>query len=108
MAAPLAAAPGMGGGFLPKHEPTETQVVQGTVREVIQVPTYTYVRLETPQGETWAAVESNPGLKAGSSMVIEGATLMENFASKTLNRTFAQIYFGREQGAIPVGGRTVQ
>ncbi len=73
-------------------------MVQGTVLEVIQVPTYTYVRLTlSTGGESWAAVESNPNLKAGANITIIGATLMEDFASKTLNRTFPQIYFGREK-----------
>ena len=87
-----------GGSFLPKRAPQETVMVQGTILEVIQVPTYTYVRLANSNGgESWAAVESNQNLKPGSAIVIEGATLMEDFASKSLNRNFPQIYFGREK-----------
>lgn len=69
-------------------------MVQGTVAEVIQVPNYTYLRLTGPQGETWAAVATDPTLAVGQAVSIGAATQMSGFTSKTLNRTFDTIWFG--------------
>ncbi len=92
--------PGQPMGRVPPRQGShEPETVQGTILEVIQVPTYTYLRLTTSNGEAWAAVESNPNLKSGEMVTIEGATMMQDFESKTLNRTFARIYFGREKAS---------
>jgi hypothetical protein len=97
------ARPAATGGFLQKR-PAATEgvaesqqtTVRGVVREVIQVPNYTYLRLTTAEKtEAWVAVESNASLAVDAPVVVSSATLMQNFASKTLNRTFAEIYFGR-------------
>ncbi len=70
--------------------------VTGVVREVIQVPNYTYLRLEQPEGgEAWAAVETTTAATAGAQASITDAVMMHDFASKALGRTFSEIYFGR-------------
>lgn len=71
-----------------------TAVIQGEVLEVKDVDAYTYLRLKTANGETWAAVAKVPVAK-GASVTIEDAELMDNFESKTLKKTFPKIYFGR-------------
>jgi len=99
------AAPSM--GFLPNRNREAAEngppvTVTGVVREVIQVPTYTYLRVDREGGEeVWAAVPSSPEMAAGAKVSIADAHVMHDFSSKTLGRTFAQIYFGRlpEQGA---------
>ena len=64
--------------------------ITGTVRERIPVEPYVYVRLETAQGDVWAAVLQAP-LPVGSPITVYNVLLMERFASQTLNRTFARI-----------------
>lgn len=75
-------SPAAGGGFA------------GTVAEVIQVPNYTYLRLNTPQGERWAAVTTTHAVQPGQAVRLASAVEMTGFASKSLNRTFDSIWFG--------------
>ncbi len=65
----------------------------GEVLEVLPVSKYTYLRLSTSSGEVWAAVPLTP-IAVGSHVAVEGATLMTDFESATLKRTFKAIYFG--------------
>jgi hypothetical protein len=67
--------------------------LNGQVLEVLDVGAYTYLRLKTADGETWAAVNKSP-VKVGSEVTIHDPALMENFESKALNRTFPTIIFG--------------
>jgi hypothetical protein len=68
--------------------------VSGTIAELIQVPNFTYLRLSSSRGDEWAAISANTALKVGQQVTIGHAMLMQQFASKTLNRTFEQIWFG--------------
>jgi hypothetical protein len=68
-------------------------VVSGDVLEVRDVDSYTYLRLKTSQGETWAAVNTS-AVKKGAKVTIENAMVMDNFESKTLKKTFKTIVFG--------------
>lgn len=72
--------------------------VEGTVLERIDVEGYTYLLLKTAQGDTWTAVPSDP-VKVGATVQIANPMPMENFRSKSLNRTFEVIYFGSLAGA---------
>lgn len=72
-------------------------IVKGEVLEVRDVESYTYLRLKTKDGETWAAVGKAP-VKKGSEVAIENATVMSNFESKSLKRTFKTIVFGNLAG----------
>ncbi len=65
----------------------------GKVLEVKDVDSYTYLRLKTKEGETWAAVNKSP-VKIGSDVTIGNAMVMNNFESKTLNKKFDRIVFG--------------
>lgn len=78
-------------------------VVTGEVLEVQEVEDYTYLRLKTRNGETWAAVSRMP-VKKGATVTIENAMVMNNFESRSLKKTFQTIVFGSLAGADPHGG----
>lgn len=67
--------------------------VRGKVLETIDAAGYTYLRLETASGEQWAAI-TQTAVQVGSQVEIVDATMMRDFESKTLNRTFPAILFG--------------
>lgn len=82
------------------EKPPTTQsasVVKGEVLEVKDVESYTYLRLKTKDGETWAAVTKTP-IKKGAEVTIENAMIMENFESRSLKKTFPKIVFGTLPG----------
>jgi hypothetical protein len=72
--------------------------LSGVILEVQDVDGYTYVRLKTPEGETWAAVGKAP-LKKGATVAIENTMVMKNFESKSLKKTFPTIVFGTLAGS---------
>lgn len=71
--------------------------VKGEVLEVRDVENYTYLRLKTAKGETWAAV-GKASVKKGAKVTIENAMVMNNFESKSLKKTFRTIWFGTLAG----------
>jgi hypothetical protein len=98
---PVAARHGAPGDLFDSNESaTENQdeSLQGRAREVIDVAQYTYLRLDTKEGEVWAAVSKTP-VSVGSEVTVENATRMQHFESATLARTFDVIYFGN----LPTG-----
>ncbi len=75
--------------------------LSGAVVETMDSGGYTYMKLKTTGGEKWAAV-SKSAVKVGQEVTISGPTLMKGFKSKSLERTFEEIYFGalaREGGS---------
>jgi hypothetical protein len=89
---------------LPRDEtPNDGTAISGSVLESIDVAKYTYLRLSTRQGETWAAVPTAP-VARGASVTVEHAIRMDHFASTTLKRTFDVIYFGSVAGASGTAG----
>lgn len=78
--------------------PPGLTVVKGEVLEVVDVESYTYLRLKTTDGETWAAVGKAPIVK-GSQVTIDNAMTMNNFESKSLKKTFKTIVFGTLGGS---------
>jgi hypothetical protein len=94
-------------GLPAQSAPPATAAVKGEVLEVKDVDAYTYLRLKTKDGEVWAAVNKTP-VRKGAEVTVENATVMNNFASKSLNRTFDTIVFGNLAGAgaiaAPTGG----
>ncbi len=68
-------------------------VVTGEVLEVKDVDIYTYLLLKTKDGETRAAVSKAP-VKKGAKVTIENYSVMKNFESKALKKTFPSILFG--------------
>lgn len=67
--------------------------VKGKVLEVRDAQGYTYLRIKTPDGDTWAAV-SRAVVKPGADVTIEKAMVMHDFESKAMQRTFKKIVFG--------------
>lgn len=67
--------------------------LKGKVAETMDASGYTYVRLDDGSGkEMWAAVPKTD-LKVGEEITLQGGSVMENFNSKTLNKTFEKIVF---------------
>jgi hypothetical protein len=75
-----------------------SNVVSGEVLEIKEVESYSYLRLKTKDGETWAAVSKVP-LKKGDKVTIENVMVMNNFESKSLKKSFSTIVFGTLAGA---------
>jgi len=93
----LAAAP-----FVWGQTPPGGPTVAGEVLETKDVESYTYLRLKTAQGETWAAVPTT-SVKKGAKVSIENPMVMNNFQSKALNKTFDKVVFGTLTGQVPAG-----
>ena len=75
--------------------PSDPQLAEfsGEVVEKQDVSVYTYVRLDDGAGnQIWAAVPQTQ-LEIGEQIALKGGTVMTNFNSKTLNRTFESIVF---------------
>jgi len=80
------------------NAPPAVAPLKGEVLEVRDADPYTYLRLKTAKGETWAAVGKAP-VKKGDQVTINDPAVMQNFKSKSLNRTFDAIVFGSLAGA---------
>jgi len=91
--APVAAAPVMP-PVAPPSAPGDHSTVTGVVAEVLQVPNYTYLHLSTQAGDEWAAISTTNAITAGQNITVRVSTRMQNFASKSLGRTFDSIIFG--------------
>jgi hypothetical protein len=89
-------------------DPTAGTSVTGKILETMDAGGYTYVRLATPAGERWAAVQETK-VAVGDTITITNPMVMTNFESKTLHRTFDAILFGSLGGAAasPHGGSAV-
>jgi hypothetical protein len=72
-------------------------VITGEVLEVKDVDMYTYLRLKTKDGETWAAIDK-VAVKKGAKVTLENVMVMKNFESKSLKKTFPTILFGNLGG----------
>jgi len=75
------------------------EAIRGEVLETMDAGGYTYVRVNTPDGDIWAA---GPlvSVKVGDTVTFGGGMPMMNFHSKGLDRDFEKIFF---VGAIRVG-----
>lgn len=71
--------------------------ISGEVLEARSVEGYTYLRLRTATGETWAAVPTTT-LKTGERVTLADPMVMENFESKSLKRKFDRIVFATVAG----------
>ncbi len=89
--APAAAAPAT--NVVPAAPQPQLVTVSGTVLETMDASDYTYMRLKTASGETWAAITKTKIAK-GDAVTVTNAMVMDGFQSKTLNRTFDHILFG--------------
>jgi hypothetical protein len=88
---PAAAAPAAARQAPPPADGS-VQTITGPVLETMDASTYTYVRVKTDKGDVWAATAQFK-VAVGDRVVVPLETPMQNFASKTLNRTFPLIYF---------------
>ncbi len=95
-AAPAPTQPASGGTAM---APAGGQLV-GKLLERIDAATYSYLRIATATGEVWAAVPETT-LAVGADVTVTDIMLNQNFESKTLKRTFPEIYFGNLAGAAP-------
>ncbi|RLJ67650.1 nucleotide-binding protein [Sulfurisoma sediminicola] len=82
----------------PAAAPPVSTGVSGEVLEAKDVESYTYLRLKTKDGETWAAVSRAP-VKIGARVTLENVTVMKDFESRSLKQTFPTILFGSLAGA---------
>jgi hypothetical protein len=92
---PDASAPGAVAAAQSPQGPTaagNVQTVAGPVLETMDAANYTYVRVKTDGGEVWAATTQFK-VAVGDRVVVPLEMPMQNFSSKTLNRTFPLIYF---------------
>ena len=79
----------------------KANILSGVVLETMDVPGYTYARLKTDQGETWAAAPQTK-TAVGDTVVLTDPMLMKSYVSKSLNRTFDAITFAGSM--IPIAG----
>ena len=92
----------------PTAESPAAGLVEGAALEVHDVPGYTYIRVGEAGSEgTWTAV-ATAGVKVGERVSVRSETVMNNFESKTLKRSFDSIHFGslatgESAGALPPG-----
>jgi plastocyanin len=77
--APAGATPAVGGNL-------------GKVLSLTQAAGYAYIELETAQGVKWLAASQAP-VQVGDTVTWQGGSVMNNFSSSSLNRTFDQIIF---------------
>jgi len=75
--------------------------VSGKVLETMDAAGYTYLNVETPAGTKWIAVNQTP-VEVGEEVTFMDGMVMQNFFSKTLDRTFPEIVFS--SGLVGKGG----
>jgi hypothetical protein len=89
------------------NAPTSERTHQGRVLETMDASRYTYLQIETKEGQKlWAAV---PQVKVskGAEVHIAESLVMKDFESPTLKRTFPLIVFGilmdspEKEGTVP-------
>jgi hypothetical protein len=106
-------------GPSPESQSPGGATASGTVVETMIAGNYTYVRVETADGEIWAAA-TRFEVAVGDAVVVPLEMPMQDFHSESLDRTFPVIYFTslilREgdatgstmpQGHPPISGDTV-
>ena len=72
--------------------PSGDGAVNVKVKEVEQVPNYTYLLVKGKGPAYWIAVSSTE-IQVGESITYQGGMIMENFHSKELDRTFEKVLF---------------
>lgn len=82
-----------------QHERASSGAITGKVLETMDAAGYTYVRVEAGPDSVWAAGPKTT-VTPGDTVTIPTGMLKRDFTSKTLNRTFEEIYF---VGSISTG-----
>lgn len=91
--------------FGPASLVADTGSKSGIVAETIDAGGYTYIRLK--ETDTWIAT-STMEVSQGAQIEYSGGSEMQNFHSKSLNRTFESIWFVGNVSASGSGAPTVQ
>jgi hypothetical protein len=87
-------APSATAATTPQQAPTTASAgIRGKVTEKIDAAQYTYLKLQTAEGETWTAVPKTDK-DVGAEVVVTNAVWMQNFKSNTMGRTWERIAFG--------------
>ncbi|MCK5070396.1 MAG: DNA-binding protein [Desulfocapsa sp.] len=83
---------------------TTNQNLTGKVMETMDSGGYTYMQVDTGKGQPWVAIPQSK-IAVGQEVTYQPGMVMNNFASKTLNRTFESIVFsgGLVGAAAPHG-----
>ncbi len=90
----------------------DNTALQGTVIETMNAAGYTYLQVEGAAGRVWVAIPEST-VTRGQQVTCLPGMVMENFASKTLGRTFPTIVFSpglqpaAAQAAAPVPAAAV-
>ena len=85
--------------------PVPEGMIRGAVLETMDAAGYTYVLLDTAEGQRWVAAQQAP-VAVGDIVQTDQGMAMQNFSSRSLNRTFEVIYFS---GALQnLSGTTMQ
>lgn len=88
-------APAAGGAAqgAPAAMPPAAEALTGPVVEHLDASPYLYIKVKTSKGDVWAAVPEAK-IKDGATVTVYNPMLMTKFTSKTLKRTFDEVYFG--------------
>jgi len=89
---PLSQAPAVAPGAA-SEAAAPAGALAGTVLQKLDAPPYSYLQVKTSQGDVWAAVPQTK-LDKGATVRVYNPMLMQKFESKTLKRTFDEVYFG--------------
>lgn len=71
---------------------TASQNITGKVLETMDSGGYTYLKVDTGNGQPWVAIPQSQ-VSVGDEITYQPGMVMNNFASKTLNKTFDSIVF---------------
>lgn len=74
------------------HPQAQAADITGTVLETMDASGYTYMHLDTAEGQLWVAIPQSPVSKGEKISVREGM-VMKNFHSNSFDRTFDSIVF---------------
>ncbi len=77
----------------PAQPPASPGVVKGKVLETMDASGYTYAKLDDGSKDGVWAAGPKADLKVGEEVALKGGSVMENFTSKSLNKTFEKIIF---------------
>lgn len=92
----------------PAEQAANPTAIKGKIAETMDASGYTYIRLDDGSGsEVWAAIPKTQ-LEIGEEVTLQGGSVMSNFSSKSLDRTFESIIFAsgiiRGEGGEVVAG----
>ncbi len=71
---------------------TASQNISGKVLETMDAGGYTYLKVDTDEGQPWVAIPQSQ-VNVGDEISYQPGMVMNNFSSKTLNKTFDAIVF---------------